>query len=188
MVFRRLYSRLGATMGFGKGVTMLWNRALGKVNGLCYLKFIHSSLSVTPLLRQASNCSPTFLELHCNFEKTIWIVPRLSAVSWDRNKVLLSAQAQSLFKSSLLSLLHFLYSYAIWQKDAFSPFYMFLQLNLPHSSCGRVSGFVRICPRNFQLLLQKRRAEGFELSRSSLHLLFNSFKTLSRGTGFGKLF
>lgn len=167
---------------------MLWNRTLGKLNGLYYLKFIHSLLSVTPLLHQASNCFPMFLELYCNFEKTTGIVPRLSAVSWDRNKVLLSTQAQSLFKSSLLSLLHFLYSYAIWQKDAFSLFCIFLQLDPSHSSCGRVFGFVRICPRYFHLVLQKRQAEGFELSRSSLHLLFNPFKTLSRGTCFGNLF
>lgn len=138
---------------------------------LSYTVF-NSFLSATPLLHQPSNCSLIFSELYCKvktpFVSELLLNPRLSFMSWCINKVFLPTQAQSLFKFSLVSLVHFPYSHAIWQKDAFSPFYIFLQLDPLCFSCVRFSNFVLyICPRYFHLL-QKRLARVFELSTWSL--------------------
>lgn len=46
----------------------------------------------------------------------IWIIPRLSFMNWCINKIFLPTQAQSLFKFSLVSLVHFPYSDAVWQR------------------------------------------------------------------------
>lgn len=154
-------------------------KTLGKVNGLYYLIFIHSFITLchTTSISGIQFLSSIF-RTPLQGQKTIciWILPRPSAVSWDINKVFLSTQAQSLFKSSLVSLVYFPYSHAIWQKGAFSPFCIFLPLDPPHFFCGRFFGFVLcICPRYFHLLFCKNTGRVFLILQIISALVFKSF-------------
>lgn len=90
----------------------------GKDENKCFVLFYIQSFTPSSLPSHSYTSHPilsdifrTLLQDHNTI--CIWIIPRLSFISWCINKLFLPTQVQSLFKFSLVSLVHFPYSDAV---------------------------------------------------------------------------